>query len=78
MSAMATPGTGAGIGRPVDLDLSGAWLVDPVAGREGPADLVVREGVLESVTWLDAVDAGEANDRGVLGHSENRSMAANA
>ena len=60
---MATPGTGAGIGRPVDLDLSGAWLVDPVAGREGPADLVVREGVLESVTWLDAVDAGERSGR---------------
>src|SRR5258706_239474 len=28
------------IGRLVDLDLSGAWLVDPATGRQGPADLV--------------------------------------
>ena len=52
------------VGRPVDLDLSGAWLVDPGTGRQGPADLVVRGGVLEAVTWLD--DASGADDRGVV------------
>jgi dihydroorotase len=67
----ATPGfdltrarTAAGIGRAVDLDLSGAWLVDPVAGRQGPADLVVRDGMLEAVTWLDAVDRAGGHDAG--------------
>ena len=32
-----------------DLDISGAWLVDPAAGREGPGEIVVRDGVLESI-----------------------------
>ena len=27
-----------------DLDLRRAWLVDPAAGREGPGELVVRDG----------------------------------
>jgi dihydroorotase len=66
MSTIAAPATSAGIGRRVDLDLSGAWLVDPVAGREGPADIVVRDGILESVTWLDAGEAGDADDQGVV------------
>jgi dihydroorotase len=56
-----------GIGQAVDLDLSGAWLVDPATGREGAADLVVRDGILESVTWLEAGDGGEtADDQGVV------------
>ncbi len=54
------------IGRAVDLDLSGAWLVDPTSGREGPADLVVRGGILESVSWLDPGDGGTASDHGVV------------
>jgi dihydroorotase len=54
------------IGKLVDLDLSGAWLVDPVAGREGPADIVVREGILESLTWLDAGEASEAGTSGAV------------
>ena len=61
--------TRAEVGKAVDLDLSGAWLVDPVAGRQGPADLVVRAGVIEAVTWLDADDgggAGAADDDGVV------------
>jgi dihydroorotase len=40
-----------------DLDLSRVWLVDPDAGREGPADVVVRDGTLEAVTWLGGADA---------------------
>jgi dihydroorotase len=54
------------IGRAVDLDLSGAWLVDPTSGRQGPADLVVADGVIESVAWLEVGDGGAADDRGVV------------
>src|SRR5688500_5216280 len=49
-----------------DLDVSGAWLVDPTSGREGPGDVVVRDGVLESVIWLDGADADGIDDRGVV------------
>jgi dihydroorotase len=49
-----------------DLDISRAWLVDPAAGREGPGDIVVRDGVLESVAWLDEHDADGIDDRGVV------------
>ncbi|MBI2781611.1 MAG: dihydroorotase [Chloroflexi bacterium] len=67
MSALATrPKVDAEIGKAVDLDLSGAWLVDPASGREGPADVVVRAGILESVTWLEAGDGGAEDDRGVV------------
>lgn len=62
----ARSGVDAEVGRAVDLDLSGAWLVDPATGRQGPADLVVREGILESVTWLEAGDGGAADDAGVV------------
>jgi len=55
-----------GIGKAVDLDLSGAWLIDPASGREGPADLVVRDGILESVGWLDTSEGAEARDGGVV------------
>ncbi|HSL32496.1 MAG TPA: dihydroorotase [Candidatus Limnocylindrales bacterium] len=49
-----------------DLDVSGAWLVDPAAGREGPGDIVVRDGVLEAVTWLEGSEAEGIDDRGVV------------
>ena len=49
-----------------DLDVSRAWLVDPAAGREGPGDIVVRDGVLESVAWLDESEADGVDDRGVV------------
>lgn len=67
MSALATRhAVDAEVGKAVDLDLSGAWLVDPATGREGPVDLVVRDGILESVTWLEAGDGGAADDCGVV------------
>jgi dihydroorotase len=50
----------------VDLEISGAWLVDPASGREGPADLVVSDGVIEAVSWLDDGEAGGSNDRGIV------------
>jgi dihydroorotase len=49
-----------------DLDLSRVWLVDPAAGREGPGELVVREGLLEAVTWLEGSDADGVDDTGVV------------
>jgi dihydroorotase len=49
-----------------DLDLSGVWLVDPAAGREGPGELVVRDGVLEAVTWLDGPEADGIGPTGVV------------
>lgn len=61
---LAGTGLPSGLGRAVDLDLSGAWLVDPASGRSGPADLVVRDGILETVAWLD--DPGAADPGGVV------------
>jgi dihydroorotase len=49
-----------------DLDLSRVWLVDPAAGREGPADVVVRDGILEAVTWLDGPEADGVDATGVV------------
>ena len=50
----------------IDLDISGAWLIDPAAGREGPGDIVVRDGVLESAIWLEGADAADIDDGGVV------------
>ncbi|HEX5015315.1 MAG TPA: dihydroorotase [Candidatus Limnocylindrales bacterium] len=49
-----------------DLEISKAWLVDPSSGREGPGDIVVNDGVLKSVVWLDGDDASGVDDRGVV------------
>jgi dihydroorotase len=49
-----------------DLEISRAWLVDPAAGREGPGEIVVREGVLEAVTWLDGDEADGIDASGVV------------
>ncbi len=42
------------------------WAVDPAAGREGAAELAVRDGVLERVTWLTGGDADGIDARGTL------------
>lgn len=49
-----------------DLEISRAWLVDPAAGREGPGEIVVRDGVLEAVTWLAGADAEGVGPDGVV------------
>jgi dihydroorotase len=49
-----------------DLDLSRVWVVDPVAGREGPGEVVVRDGILEAVTWLEGSDADGVDATGVV------------
>ncbi len=62
----ATSAAGASIGRVVDLDLSGAWCIDPSTGRQGAADLVVTDGVIASLTWLEAGDGGATDDQGLV------------
>lgn len=49
-----------------DIDVGRAWLVDPAIGREGPGEIVVRDGIVEAVTWLDGADAEGADDHGVV------------
>ena len=59
-------GPDSAVGRPVDLEISGGWLIDPVAGRSGAADLVIADGVVESVVWLERDEAVGSDDRGVI------------
>jgi dihydroorotase len=62
-----TVAAGATIGAVVaDLEISRAWLVDPASGREGPGEIVVTDGILEAVTWLDGEEADGIDDRGVV------------
>ena len=49
-----------------DLDLGRVWLVDPEAGREGPGEIVVRDGILERVTWLEGAEADGIDASGVI------------
>jgi len=49
-----------------DLDLSRVWLVDPAQGREGPGELVVVDGILETVTWLEGAEADGIDPTGVV------------
>src|SRR5450759_3603343 len=48
------------------LEISRAWLVDPAAEREGPGEIVVRDGILEAVTWLDGAEAEGVTAAGVV------------
>ena len=55
------------IGAPLpSLDLSRAWLVDPATGREGPGEIVVRDGILEAVIWLEGPEAGDVGPDGIV------------
>jgi dihydroorotase len=49
-----------------NLDLTRAWLVDPVSGREGAGEIVVRDGILEAVTWLDGTEADGVGPDGIV------------
>ncbi|MFN8631327.1 MAG: amidohydrolase family protein [Chloroflexota bacterium] len=42
------------------------WAVDPASGREGAAELVVRDGVVASVTWLAGAEAEGITASGTL------------
>jgi len=48
------------------LDIERAWLVDPVSWREGPGEIVVRGGRLESVSWLRGAAARGVRPGGML------------
>ena len=48
------------------LEISRAWLVDPVGQREGPGEIVVRDGILEALTWLQGARAKGIGPDGVL------------
>ena len=64
---MTANGLGPKIGETVErFDLEKAWLVDPVSGREGPGEIVVIDGILESVTWLEGAEAAGVTDKGVV------------
>ena len=49
-----------------DLDLSRVWLVDPATGREGPGEVVVLDGILVSLTWLEGAEADGIDAFGVV------------
>ncbi len=61
----ATSATAA-LPRLVDLEISRAWIVDPSANREGAGEIVIRNGILEAVTWLDDADAAGIDANGVI------------
>ena len=63
---MTTAGPAAKGAVVANLEISRAWLVDPASGREGPGEIVVSDGILEAVTWLDGNEAGGIDDRGVV------------
>jgi dihydroorotase len=64
---MSANGPGPKVGETVErFDLEKAWLVDPVSGREGPGEIVVIDGILESVTWLEGAEAAGVTDKGVV------------
>ena len=49
-----------------NLEISRAWLVDPLAGREGPGEIIVRDGTLVAVTWLEGAEADGIGPDGVV------------
>ena len=67
VAAGSGPGVATGPGWPLaSLDLTRAWLVDPATGREGPGEIVVRDGLLEAVTWLQGAEAEGVTPDGVI------------
>jgi dihydroorotase len=49
-----------------DLEISNAWLVDPGSGREGPGEIVVRDGILEAVNWLEGDEGLDVTADGIV------------
>ena len=49
-----------------DLGISRAWLVDPYTGLEGPGEIVVADGILAGVTWLEGAEAVGIGPDGVV------------
>lgn len=63
MTAVMGPKVGETVER---FELEKAWLVDPVSGREGPGEIVVVDGTLESVNWLEGAEAAGIDGQGVV------------
>jgi dihydroorotase len=67
MSLRADSHAGPKVGEKVErFEVEKAWLVDPASGREGPGEIVVSDGVLESVVWLEGEEALGVTDAGVV------------
>lgn len=67
MSDPATPATeAAAVGAPADGLLLRGWAVDPAAGREGAAEIEVRDGRVARLTWLDHDQAGDIGPEDTL------------
>lgn len=65
MAETAGAARATGIGAVADIEISRAWLVDPAARRQGPGEIVVRDGLIRAVTWLEGAEAEGVDDRGV-------------
>jgi dihydroorotase len=52
--------------RLADLEITRAWLVDPATGREGPGEIVVTDGILQALTWLEGAEASGVDATGVV------------
>jgi dihydroorotase len=57
---------GARVGEIVDQLTLRGWVVDPSSGREGAAEVVVRDGRIDRLTWLADPDAEGIGPDGVL------------
>ncbi len=49
-----------------DLEIDRAWLVDPASGRSGPGGIVVRDGLIEDIEWLEGSDADGIDPGGIV------------
>ena len=63
MSATATFHLRGTVGEPAALEVRG-WAIDPGSGRSGPAEIVIRDGLLEALTWR--TDGDGIDERGVI------------
>ncbi len=62
----AAPLTTATPGETADGITVRGWAVDPQAGREGAAEIAVRDGKLDRLTWLEGAEAEGIGPHGVL------------
>ncbi len=56
----------SGVGEVVEDQAIRGWIVDPLAGREGAGEVVLRDGVLDAIRWLEGDDADGVGPDGVL------------
>jgi dihydroorotase len=61
-----TPTVARRVGEVVDDLMLRGWAVDPVSGREGAAEVVVRDGRIDHLTWLTGADADAVGADGLL------------